>query len=358
MRKELAAAALIGALVGGCATTSDEDTSPTRDAAATCAPTPPADVGTADGWLGYLAAHPEDVGVSVTATDGRVIEHNADEPFPTASAIKLVHLAAYADGVAAQKIRPDDTVTVGEWERWYFPIDGGAHRRSLAYLGIPERNGVATQPDRPVSYRQLADVMIRFSDSAAPDLFRDRLGDDALAAIMRRYGIGDDAPSLLGMYLGTVDPTLRTAADRDRAAQRYTTDVDYARARLDALRTADLTAPQSDSPIRATPHSLSALIGALADGTFGPGAPIAREILEYQGPQPDGGTLGFKGGSLPGVLTDVFEYRGADGGSGVGTVMVRNLSAADASRNDFAHQEMLLRALTEPAFARALDCAS
>lgn len=358
MRKELAAAALIGVLVGGCATATDESVSSSHDVTGHCAPTPPADVGTADGWLGYIAGHPDDVGMSVTATDGTVIDHNADEHFPTASAIKLVHLAAYADAVAAQRIRPDDTVTVGDWERWYFPIDGGAHRRSLAYLGIPERNGVATQPDRLVSYRQLADVMIRFSDSAAPDLFRDRLGDDTLAAIMQRYGIGDDAPSLLGMYLGTVDPTLRTPADRDRAAQRYTTDVDYARARFDELRTADLTAPQSDSPIRATPRALSALIGALAAGTFGPGAPIARDILEYQGKQPDGSTLGFKGGSLPGVLTDVFEYRGADGRTGVGTVMVRNLSAADAAHNDFAHQEMLLRALTEPAFARALACAT
>lgn len=322
-----------------------------------CAAPPSADVATADGWIGYLARHSGDYGLDITTLDGQVITHHPNEPLPTASAIKLLHLAAFANAVATNTLRADDSVSVAQWEQWYFPLDGNAHRDALRYLGIPEVNGVAVDRDSRVTYRQLADVMIRFSDSAAPDLLRHRVGDPALRSLMRTYELGDDLPSLLGLYLGLVDPAIRTAAQRDSAAYRYRTDPSYAAAMVARIATMPRTPHiTNDSTITASPRSLSRLMAAIADGRLGPGATIARSILEYQGAQPDGGTLGFKGGSLPGILTEVFEYRLPDGRSAVGTFMVRNLSANDQSRDNFAHQRLLLGALTDPSIAARLRC--
>lgn len=84
---------------------------------------------------------------------------------PAASAIKLVHLAALAEAVNENQVRLDHRVPVGEWDRRYVPLDGGAHLRARHYLGIPDD----TQLERLVTVRDLADVMIRFSDSAAPE---------------------------------------------------------------------------------------------------------------------------------------------------------------------------------------------
>jgi beta-lactamase class A len=348
----LTIAGLVVATVPTAFESPDAEAAPSTGA---CTAPPPPDVATAQGWIGYLAAHPDDYGLAITTADGQEFGHNIGVRFPTASAIKLVHLAAYAQAVARGDLHADDTVGVDEWERWYFPTDGGAHRESLQYLGIPEVNGIAVDRTRRVSYRQLVDVMIRFSDSAAPDALRQRLGDDALLAIMRTYGLGDEAPGLLGLYLGLLDPAVHTAAQRDSAAHRYQHDPAYAAQMRTLAATAPPTTVSTDATIAATPGSLHALMSAIARGTF-PGASIARQVLEYQGVSPDGGTLGFKGGSLPGILTEVFEYRFADGRIAVGTLMVRGLSPADAARNDFAHQRMLLGALTDPRVTTALRC--
>lgn len=352
-------------LMVGCGTGGETATDTARSGtspASSCAARPPADTGTPAGWLGYLAAHPDRYTLDLRTLDGQRIEHNADAKTPTASAIKLVHLAAYAEAVAAGRLDPDATVSVDDWERWYFPLDGNAHPQSLRYLKIPETNGVATDRQQRVSYRQLADVMIRFSDSAAPDLLREKLGDDALLGVMRRYGFGDDVPGFLGLYLAVVDPSLVTAAQRDAAARRYGTDPSFAARQISAIATADTTADTIGSTITAPAAALTDLITAIADDSFGPGSASAREILEYQGPQSDGSVIGFKGGSLPGVVTDVFEYRTADGRRATGTLLVHDLSAEDEARNldpergGYAHQKFLLGALTSASAAEKLRC--
>ena len=345
-------AALVALVIAACSVP------PTSPPGTTACSTPvgATDVGSTSGWIDYLRAHPGDYGVDITPVHGERIVHNADEAFPTASSIKLVHLAAAAEALAAGRIRADDTVSVADWERWYFPLDGGAHVESLKYLGIDARDGIATDPTQRVSYRQLIDVMIRFSDSAAPDLLRERLGDNALRDLMNRYGLGGTVPGMLGLYLALVDPSLTTPELRDRAARRYHDDPGYATQMLLRIRTIDPRTVSSDSTIRATPSSLHALMAAIADGSLGAGAATARQFLEFRSRRPDGSVLGAKGGSLPGILTEVFEYRTDDGRRAVGTLMIRGLSVADMQRDRFAHQQLLLGALTDPGVAGQLRC--
>ena len=291
-------------------------------AASMCAPPAQPNVTTVPGWIGYLAAHRSNYALSVRPLDGGPITHNADVPFPAASSIKLIHLAAYSRAVADGRLDPEARVPVTDWQRWYIPLDGGAHVRALEYLRIPAREGIPLDLSATVTYRELAHVMIRFSDSAAPDLLRNTLGDNALRDVMVRYGFTGPVPSLFDTYLAIANP----------------------------LR------PQTDSYLEATSNALNALMTSFADGSFGPGAELARHHLEYQGPMPDGSVLGFKGGSLPGVISEVFEYRTPDGRIGTGTLMVRGVSQRDAEADKFTHQKLLLAAITDRGVGHALRC--
>ncbi|MGH3932944.1 MAG: serine hydrolase, partial [Pseudonocardiaceae bacterium] len=105
-------------------------------------------------------------------------------------------------------------------------------------------------------------------------------------------------------------------------------------------------------------NQLAALHRAIATGEFGPGADVARRQLEWQAPLPDTVGVGFKGGSLPGVLTEAFTVRREDGSTATGILLVRRMSATDWSGalTSFAHQQLLLNAMTNPATTTQLAC--
>lgn len=249
--------AIAFAVITGATIPTEAHAAPTASSA-DCALPRAGDTSSVPGWIGYLAAHRNDYALRVTPVDGAPIFHNSGEVFPAASSVKLIHLAAYAQAVADGRLDPEARVSVDEWQRWYLALDGGAHARALAYLEIPAVDGAPIDGTRTVTYRQLVDVMIRFSDSAAPDLIRNTLGDNSLRAVMDRFGFSNDVPSLLGAYLATLDPTLRTTDDAFRAARRYHDDPGYAlamRARVaavdpDATRANALLAPH---PMHCTP---------------------------------------------------------------------------------------------------------
>jgi hypothetical protein len=58
--------------------------------------------------------------------------------------------------------------------------------------------------------------------------------------------------------------------------------------------------------------------------------------------------VGFKGGSLPGVLTEAITVRREDGSTATGSLLVRRTSATDwvEALTSFGHQQMLLAAMT------------
>ncbi len=339
----LVAAPLAAALLvtTGCAATGAPapSASTAPSASAPCAATPAADTGTAAGWLGYLAQHRADVAIVVDDGRGGTLSHRGDEPMPTASMAKLIHVAAFAAEVAAGRIDPDQRVPLADWQRHYVSfqgtgLDGGAHVRALDYLRIPAKDGVPDDPARTVTLDQLADVMVRFSDSAAPDALRDRIGDAPLQRVMDRYGLPGPVPSFQALYERLIASGASTADEvREQAAATYSAPAD----------------------------GFARLIGDLGSGRFGPGAERARGYLEFQHSAPPGlVALGFKGGSLPGVITDAFEGRRADGSVAAGVIMVRGASEQDQekdARAQLPHQQFLLAAMTDPAVRARLACA-
>ena len=357
--------------------TSSASTSSVSGGPIACPAPATTDLTTAAGWLGYLAAHRDDVSVLVRdsgpAGNGSQIQHQTDAALPAASAAKLVHLAAYAEAVDAAAANPDEPVSVAEWESWYLPgLDGGAHGQALQTLGIASDGVSATDPAATVRLDDLVAVMIRFSDNAAADLLRARLGDNALRSVTAAAGAPDaELPSFAGAAITLLDPTTTPGsgvppADRDAAelvlAQRFSADPDY-RAKIRALSPpgSEAQTAWAETTSTATASLLSVLhqtIYAAADDPSRPGAAAARQHLEW--PPAPAGTLGLgaKGGSYPGVLTETMTLRRPDGSTATAVLMVHRMSAEDWSVavQSFAHQELMVSAMQDPATHDLLRC--
>ncbi|WP_368681147.1 serine hydrolase [Rhodococcus opacus] len=256
---------------------------------------------TAAGWVGYVGSHPDDIAFVVDDGRGRTVEHRTGDTVPLASAIKVVHLAAYARAVASGELDPAEPVPLSEWERWYLPnTDGGAHPKALQRLGV-------TEPGATVPLEQMVIAMIQESDNAVPDYLRDRLGDAALADAAAQGGWDDlEVPTLLGSTIALLDPAMSRDARWD-AAQRYAHDDAY-REQVVRMSPGDdfpaVTARVQESGVMGSAAGLASLHRAIATGDFGPGSDVARRTLEWQPAPPGLDGLGFKGGNLPGVVTE------------------------------------------------------
>ncbi|SFS68087.1 serine hydrolase [Saccharopolyspora flava] len=309
----------------------------------------PPDLSTAEGWLTWISAHRAEVSLRLDDGRGSGLSHRADQARPLASAVKVLHLAAYADAVASGRLDPREQIRVGDWERYYVPVDGGAHPAALRHLGIPlgDTGLHAADPEQRVALDDVVAVMILFSDSAAPDLLRDRLGVEAVIAAGAARGWPEaDVRSLCAEYLFLVLPEtappaglpVRARREWGFALERRYRDEPALRA--EALRRlpgvpgypvqlawASTTAAGSADRLAAVHRALSAEGG------------IARAHLErpLAGSLPPGVSgIGLKGGSLPGVLTSGISVRRADGTLGRGALLAHGdigaeqLTTADA----------------------------
>jgi hypothetical protein len=263
--------------------------------------------------------------------------------------------------VVAGRLDPDAPVPVAEWEGWYVPgTDGWAHQHALRILGAG--------PGDAVRWDDLVAVMIAVSDSAAPDLLRETLGEEALVAAAAAGGwaapelpcFGGEA--LLAPGVSTIDPP-STRADRRAATiaalRRYADDPGWraARARRAAANEAAAPVPTAPDPAAQDPaaqdpagvdpaldrlvewfaggpsgtvRQLAGMHRAAATVAFGPEvSAIVRGHLErpLANRLPPGVLgVGQKGGSLPGILTNAVSVRRADGTVGVAVVALSGMA--------------------------------
>lgn len=334
-----------------------------------CAPPPAADVGTVPGWVGYLAAHRDDVAFVVDDGRGTRLEHRADAVQPLASASKALVIVAYARAVALGAVSPTEPVRVGDWERWSVTGSETAHAQALDSLHIPREGTHARDPDRTVTLDQLADQISIWSDNAAPDHLRARLGDQALLDTARAVGWNDvELPDEAGFLVSFFTPELvPPAADRAarRAAEwslarRYATDPAF-RADVDSRPVpAGADEPRfDDGGPGGTARQLEALWSAIGHGTV-PGADRARAITE-QGPSRLPGVIGVgvKGGSMAGVLTRGTELRREDGTVATAVLLVHHMDPQDTGRvtaSSQAFDDVLTASVEDPGTTAALRC--
>ncbi len=347
--------------------------------------------------LAYLAAHREDVALaSYTASAdgspdaaGPVIAVNAGRPMPLASTIKVVLLAGYAGEVAAGRVNPDQPIALRDWDRFYLPFtDGNAHLAALQELAIETDSlGFATDPVLTVPLDRLVRAMIRWSDNAAADLILERLGDDAVQAVIEQARMtGQDKPlPILGIFLSWFNHEDGPLTAERVAELLAMTDEQY------ETRVRELTARYQDESWRATqiawlaqqeetPYSLLSTVsnrlfprGTAADyalvmtgvitATFGShdtSAIMRRHLewpLERSANREAYAAFGAKGGSLPGVLTEaafVIPRRGDFAGQPrISILFLRNLPQHVYGQltETFLQQELSLRIATDRSFA-------
>ncbi|GAA4614023.1 serine hydrolase [Saccharopolyspora hordei] len=303
-------------------------------------PAPP-DLATAEGWLDWISAHRDGLGLVLDDGRGHRLVHRPHAAQPLASAVKVVHLAAYSTAVAEGRLDPQEQVRVGDWERFYVPTDGLAHVHALEHLGVGlDATGLrAADPEHRVRLDDMVAVMVLFSDSAVPDYLRERLGEDALHAAAAAGGWHrPDLRSMCAEYLFVLPefappahlPTPARRAWGHRLERRFSTDARLRDRVLDRLLQGGLPPYEqqvawADRTMSATAAQLAALHRAIATDEFPPeAAAVARPHLErpLSGHLPPGVVgIGVKGGSLPGVLTCGLTVRRADGTTASGALL-------------------------------------
>ncbi len=310
--------------------------------AATLPPAPPPrPLDGPDALVDWIAAHPDRASLLVDDGRGTVVEHLTDRPRPVASALKVVHLVAYAQAVAAGRLDPDGPVPVDDWEAWHVP-------GSVPDTHPAARQALGATPGGTVTWDGLAAVMIDLSDNAAADLLGAELGDDALVAAAAATGWSPvDLPCFAGEIL--VFDEVPPGTDRREAAMQagraYAADPARRAAFAETLeqagtQTGDPTAGLDDDTIdkvlrwwdgspAATVQQLAGLHRAAATDALGPEvSATARRHLErvLADRLPDGVVgAGQKGGNYAGLITNAVTLRRADGTLGVSVLSLSGM---------------------------------
>lgn len=347
--------------------------------------------------LQQLRDAPETVGL-VAYQLGRETEGvfwNAGVPMPVASVAKVITLVAYVEAVAAGELNPLEVIPLAELDRYYLPnFDLGAHRRAINEL---RADGLLLSPDDNPAVT-LADVpwmMTRHSSNAAADYLHMRLGQARLEETARALGLNEPSGShsapcpFLGQFLIMANHSRATANDRAALAAYLDDPSAYGR---DVAMLADAFAGQVDfraaeiawrernrrpsmdtqryftaqlAP-RGTARAYANLMARLAqnglstaDSSF-----QARRYLEWPNQFAAnlewGSNVGYKNGSLPGVLTTVYyAYRWNDPAPIVVALFYRDLpqSTYRRWRNELPHDELARWLLADPAAIPALAAA-
>lgn len=256
---------------------------------------------------------------------------NPDRPMPLASVVKVLHLVTYARTVQQGELDPETPVALADLERYYLPnSDLGAHPRAVAALQEEER--VFGQPPS-VRLEDVPRMMIEFSSNAATDYLHALLGQERIEETAFQLGLtAQTAPCpFLGQFLlmGRGDEALtqiqqlmqdprRYSREVIALAEQYSTDGAY-RQELGGWRGRDrrpsLDAQQQFSEAlnaRGSAREYAGLMAQFALNTLGPWEESVRirRYMEWPTYFPDNqerlAWLGYKGGSLPGILTVVY----------------------------------------------------
>jgi D-alanyl-D-alanine carboxypeptidase len=284
----------------------------------------------------YLLANPQNVGLAAfrVGQEANGAYLNADAPMPLASVVKIIHLVAYAEAVSAGELDPASYVPLNELEQYYQPgLDLGAHQRAIGDL---EEQGVIWGDPLQIRLSDIPWMMMRYSSNAAMDYLHVRLGQERIEATAVALGLTTQtAPCpFLAQFLAMGNFT-RSGSDYV-ALQAYLADP--AAYGAEAMRLAD--AYVNDETFRDTqnvwrraerrpsgqmqrlftdtlnPHAAAGdyamLMARLAqNGLSNPDSSyIARRYLEwpmvFEANQELFSNLGYKNGSMPGVLTTAY----------------------------------------------------
>jgi hypothetical protein len=110
-------------------------------------------------------------------------------------------------------------IQVGDWERYYLGLDGGAHQKALSALGIAHRDGVrADEQYLMVPVESVRRAALEFGDHAAADVLRDHFQLDSPSMLERGLKLVLGEGGLERRYLDDPALQLRYVGHRRRFA--------------------------------------------------------------------------------------------------------------------------------------------
>lgn len=333
--------------------------------------------------LNRLLAEPGLVGLAAyrigQEADGAYL--NADAPMPLASVVKVIDLVAYAEAAAAGQLDPTSTVTLDELEAYYLPnLDLNGHPRAVASL---EENGRVFGDPPTILLDEVPGMMIEFSSNAATDYLHMRLGQTVIEETAVSLNLTSQTASCpwIGQFLAMgnhtralendeiaiqnyIDDPARYGRDAMLLTAAFSTDPDFRQTAIEWRREnrrpngqaqrffSDNLNAQGSARDYAGLMALIALNGlSSGDSSF-----IARRHLEwvmrFSANQELFSNLGYKGGSLPGVLTTVYyAYPIGENTPVVVALFYRGLNGDTyrSWRNDLPHDELARWLLYDPA---------
>lgn len=283
--------------------------------------------------LEFLFANPSHVGLAAFET-GREAEGlylNADNPLPLASVVKVLHLVAYAEAVQFGELDPVMVVPLGDLERYYLPnSDLGSHPRSVATL--VEEGRVFGEPPS-VLLEDVPRMMMEFSSNAATDYLHMLLGQERIEATSVALGMSrQTAPCpFLGQFLlmgaradglapiwNLIDNPQQYSRNVMALTEQYSSDAAFRnqlgawveRANRPSIEAQQLFSERLNA--HGTAREYANLMAQIALNSMGPWEESVRvrRYMEWPTHFPTNqerlAWLGYKGGSLPGVLTVVY----------------------------------------------------
>jgi beta-lactamase class A len=310
---------------------------------------------------------------------------NADTPMPLASVVKLIHLVAYAEAVATGQLNPLSSVPLSELERYYLPnFDLGAHRRAVAEL---ETNGRVFGDPPQIILDEIPGMMVRHSSNAATDYLHFLLGQEVIeqTAVSLNLTTQTAPCPFIGQFLA-MGNHLRTTHDRTEL-EAYLADPLYYAQQVtlladafiqDDLFRADEIAWRSDRRrssldtqrffttnlnAQASPREYATLMARLAQNglSSGDSSFTARRFLEwpmiFEDNQALFTNLGYKNGTLPGVLNTIYYAYPDDGTAPIVVVLFFHDLPNDTYqqwRSALPHDELARWLLYDPAAISSL----
>jgi len=297
-------------------------------------------VATPEGLLRWISRHPSNAGVAVLPDRGpAAVSFGADRRHPLASTRKVLITGA----LTASATNLSQRVPRSAVERFYVPgTDGGAHEHARL------------DPTRP-TLRQLLRAAIEVSDNAAADALLDRIGAPAVNAWARRQGLARQDPifPVLGeLAAWTRDPqwTRHAPSERARRALALARDVPAREITVPELAEQRRLAASSVAGTAAEWAQLMRRIGRNGDSELVMTLDWPRRKSKRTARRFD--RFLAKGGTLPGVITEVAYVQPAGRAGTAVALFLRDLppTVEQVLRRTFAQQALVVRLATDAAF--------
>jgi D-alanyl-D-alanine carboxypeptidase len=331
---------------------------------------------------------PETVGLVLfrAGEEANGVYLNAEMQMPLASVSKVVTLVAYAEAVTAGELNPTQVIPIEAIEPYYLPnFDLGAHPHALREL---DTNGRIFPNPPAVLLDELPWMMVRHSSNASADYLHMLLGQARIEETAVSLNLtSHTAPcTFLGQFLAMGNHVRSAGSDQDALdtfisnpaiyadavtllADAYVNDLAFRadeQAWRQGARRPSLNIQRSfssDLNTHGTPLDYANLMARIAQNGLSSGESsfLARRHLEwpmqFAGNQALFSNLGYKNGSLPGILTTVYyAYPLGDSAPIVIALFYQDLPNRTYQqwRNTLPHDEFARWLLAEPGAIPAL----